>query len=333
MKKMKSALLTLIISLLGSSNAHATFSWYGGIGAGGAHIDDLDMYGENIDKNGAVLSMFGGLNLNQNFGVELGYLYAGKGGVDGVDFETQGVTLSGITYLPVDAVFSGVAEAGLYADHTTAMGKSDNGYSPLVGLGVNARMTDFIDVQARYRYLWNVGGANQTWETNMGVATLELVMHPGRNSYSASIPKPAPTPIPESKLVSVEQHSSLRSDALFAFGQSTLTREGLVALEKFYLEFMKKKITDSRTVIVGYTDRIGTDKDNQVLSEARARSVADFFINRGVDISTVRIEGRGEANPVSTDQCRDVKGGDLITCLAPDRRVEVHITGVQQVQM
>ena len=49
--------------------------------------------------------------------------------------------------------------------------------------------------------------------------------------------------------------------------------------------------------------------------------------------SKIAIEGRGEADPVTGTQCDGVKGkNELITCLAPDRRVEVRVSGVQEVQ-
>ena len=86
-------------------------------------------------------------------------------------------------------------------------------------------------------------------------------------------------------------------------------------------------------MVVGYTDRIGSDAYNLKLSEARARTVADFLVGKGLPAGKVAIEGRGEANPVTGTQCNSVKGkAQLISCLAPDRRVEVRVTGVQQVQ-
>ncbi len=90
---------------------------------------------------------------------------------------------------------------------------------------------------------------------------------------------------------------------------------------------------DGSAVVVGYTDRIGSDAYNQKLSEARARTVADFLVGKGLAASKVAIEGRGEANPVTGTQCDGVKGkNQLIACLAPDRRVEVRVSGVQEVQ-
>ena len=84
---------------------------------------------------------------------------------------------------------------------------------------------------------------------------------------------------------------------------------------------------------VGHTDSIGSDAYNQKLSEARARTVADFLVGKGLPAGKVSIEGRGEANPVTGTKCDGVKAkAQLISCLAPDRRVEVRVSGVQEVQ-
>ena len=55
--------------------------------------------------------------------------------------------------------------------------------------------------------------------------------------------------------------------------------------------------------------------------------------HKGLPAGKVAIEGHGEANPVTGTQCDGVKGkNELIACLAPDRRVEVRVTGVQEVK-
>ena len=45
----------------------------------------------------------------------------------------------------------------------------------------------------------------------------------------------------------------------------------------------------------------------------------------------VRSEGRGEHEPVTGDQCRGQKGAKLISCLQPDRRVDVEVRGTREV--
>ena len=328
--KMAPALIALAIAAMGTSTAQAADDWYTGIGAGWAYGHDLNDFGKDADKDATALSLFGGYNFNDYYAAELGYLYTGKAGVDGVDFKTQGATLSGLARLPLGDIFSVFAEGGAYFNHVNGNGNSDNGTAPLAGVGLTAKLSDLIDVQARYRYMWNLGDEQKTWETNMSVATLELVMHPNRTSYVAPVAAPAPEPVPEP--VVVDKSFALSSDVLFAFGKSTLKPEGVAALNTLYQQIVDVQPKDGSAVVVGYTDRIGSDAYNLKLSEARARTVADFLVGKGLPAGKVAIEVRGEASPVTGTQCDGIKAkAQLIACLAPDRRVEVRVTGIQEV--
>ncbi|MDR6994214.1 OOP family OmpA-OmpF porin [Aeromonas salmonicida] len=328
--KMAPALIALAIAAMGTSTAQAADDWYTGIGAGWAYGHDLNDFGKDADKDATALSLFGGYNFNDYYAAELGYLYTGKAGVDGVDFKTQGATLSGLARLPLSDIFSVFAEGGAYFNHVNGNSNSDNGTAPLAGVGLTAKLSDLIDVQARYRYMWNLGDEQKTWETDMSVATLELVMHPNRTSYVAPVAAPAPEPVPEP--VVVDKSFSLSSDVLFAFGKSTLKPEGVASLNTLYQQIVDVQPKDGSAVVVGYTDRIGSDGYNLKLSEARARTVADFLVGKGLPAGKVSIDGRGKAEPVTGTQCDGIKAkAQLIACLAPDRRVEVRVTGIQEV--
>ncbi|MBZ6065199.1 OmpA family protein [Aeromonas schubertii] len=327
--KVAPSLIAIALAAIGATSAQAN-DWYTGVGAGWADMRDLGKFGWDADEDATAINLFGGYNFNDNFGAELGYLYAGKGGVDGVDFKTQGATLSGIGRLPLNGVFSLFAEGGAYFYHANGNDNTDNGVAPLAGLGVTAKLSDLVDLQARYRYMWNVGDEQKSWETDVGVASLELVLHPNRKSYVAPVAAPV-EPAPEP--VMVEKNFALSSDVLFAFGKSTLKPEGTTALNTLYQQIAEARPTDGQAIVVGYTDFIGSDAANQRLSEARARTVADYLVSKGLPASKVSIEGRGEANPVTGDSCVKVTPrAKQIACLAPDRRVEVRVTGVQQVQ-
>ena len=70
--------------------------------------------------------------------------------------------------------------------------------------------------------------------------------------------------------------------------------------------------------ITGHTDNVGTDEFNQKLSEGRANSVKKELIRRGVDPDRIETEGKGESEPVATN---DTEEGRQL-----NRRVEFTIT-------
>jgi outer membrane protein OmpA-like peptidoglycan-associated protein len=96
-----------------------------------------------------------------------------------------------------------------------------------------------------------------------------------------------------------------------AFNQ-TLVSVGLV-LKKF-----DKSIID----VDGYTDNTGSDQHNQDLSQRRAVAVATILANQGVDQRRFYIEGKGEADPIASN--------DNETGRSQNRRVEIQISPLQQ---
>ncbi|MBR7629636.1 porin OmpA [Aeromonas popoffii] len=338
MMKMAPSLIAIAMATMGATAAHAADDIYFGAGVGAAHFNGLNkIEGVNTgEENAAAANAFVGYNFTENFGTELGYQYAGRGNTDGNRYENQGATLSGIARLPLGGDFSAFAEGGAYWAHTDGMGTSDTRVSPLAGLGVTYKVNDALDLQARYRYMWDVADLQVNdvrYKSNQSVATLEAVYHPFRSSYVAPAPAPiveeAPAPAPQV----VEKNFALNSDVLFAFGKSTLKPEGVAALNTLYQQIVDVQPRDGSAVVVGFTDRIGSEAQNLKLSEARARTVADFLVSKGMAAGKVTIEGRGTANPVTGAQCDGIKArAQLIACLAPDRRVEVRISGVKEVQ-
>jgi OOP family OmpA-OmpF porin len=82
--------------------------------------------------------------------------------------------------------------------------------------------------------------------------------------------------------------------------------------------------------VVGHADRIGKEAYNQKLSERRAEAVKAYLILNGVPSDKIRTEGRGESDPVTGDTCKRVRGKALISCLQPDRRVDVSVSATKQ---
>ena len=78
-----------------------------------------------------------------------------------------------------------------------------------------------------------------------------------------------------------------------------------------------RKYPDTELLIVGHTDAVGSDAYNQDLSLRRARSAQQYLVTQGVPDARVRTDGRGELEPVATN---DTDAGRTL-----NRRVEVAI--------
>ncbi len=68
--------------------------------------------------------------------------------------------------------------------------------------------------------------------------------------------------------------------------------------------------------IVGHTDWIGSEAYNLGLSRRRAQAVLDFLVARGLSPARLATEGRGESEPVATNETAEGR--------AANRRVELH---------
>jgi OOP family OmpA-OmpF porin len=148
---------------------------------------------------------------------------------------------------------------------------------------------------------------------------------------AAPAPTPAPTPLvtaPPAPPPIIEQ-ISLSSDVLFEFDKAELRPSGQQKLDE--IADRLKGANVQLINMIGHADRIGSDQYNKELSQKRASAVKDYLAKKGVDEAKVRAEGRGESQPVTGDQCKGLSGPKLISCLQPDRRVDIEVRGERQV--
>lgn len=105
------------------------------------------------------------------------------------------------------------------------------------------------------------------------------------------------------------------SDVTFATNQSSIDPRFNAVLDDVarVLNEYDRSVID----IVGHADSRGTDEYNLTLSRQRASSVAGYLVNRGVLAGRVYVDGRGESQPIATN--------DTVEGMALNRRVEILI--------
>src|SRR5687768_4395330 len=144
-----------------------------------------------------------------------------------------------------------------------------------------------------------------------------------------TVPPPAPIAAAPAAPAPVIEKVSLASDVLFEFDKAQLRPAGQEKLDE--LAGRLKDAQVESVLAVGHADRIGPEQYNEKLSAERAEAVKQYLAQKGIEQQRVQAQGRGEAQPVTGEQCKGQKGAKLISCLQPDRRVEIEVRGTREV--
>lgn len=177
-------------------------------------------------------------------------------------------------------------------------------------------------------------GTGLCWTTGSGpAATKPNECEPGMPMAAAAAAKPVvvaaipPAPMP----APAAARMTLDADALFDFDQSTLRPAGKAALEKFVNE--SKALMPETITAIGHTDRLGSDAYNQRLSEQRVAAVKAYLVGQGIAADRIQTVGKGESQPITqAGTCAGAKSASVISCLQPDRRVEIDIVSAAAVK-
>ena len=123
----------------------------------------------------------------------------------------------------------------------------------------------------------------------------------------------------------------LDAGAQFAFGSVGLHAASRAALDDFAVRL--EGITPGTIRLVGHADRLGSEAENQVLSEERADAVKTYLVGKGIEAHRLSTEGRGDTQPMTkAGTCGGSRSAKLIACLQPDRRVAIEVAGTRSIE-
>nr|WP_113866655.1 porin OmpA [Brenneria salicis]NMN91201.1 OOP family OmpA-OmpF porin [Brenneria salicis ATCC 15712 = DSM 30166]RBP62267.1 OOP family OmpA-OmpF porin [Brenneria salicis ATCC 15712 = DSM 30166]RLM30519.1 porin OmpA [Brenneria salicis ATCC 15712 = DSM 30166] len=352
---MKKTAIAIAVALAGFATAAQAApkdnTWYVGGKLGVSQFHDTGFYGNGYEgiNNNPLKSKLGagafvGYQANPYLGFEMGYDWLGRlkyagsstSNTDSASFKAQGIQLAAKLSYPVMSdldVYTRLGGMVWRTDSHAAQGgfdrnNDDTGVSPLAAIGVEYAFDRDWAARVDYQWVSNIGDAG-----TVGARPDNLLMSVGisyrfgqGDAYVAPAPAPAPAPVVETK------RFTLKSDVLFNFNKATLKPEGQQSLDQLYSQLSSMDPKDGSVVVLGFTDRLGSEQYNQGLSEKRAQSVVDYLIAKGIPANKISARGQGESNPVTGSTCDNVKPrAALIECLAPDRRVEIEVKGIKDV--
>ena len=127
---------------------------------------------------------------------------------------------------------------------------------------------------------------------------------------------------------SADEKLTLSSDVLFGFNEAEVTPSQFWQLNRL-VEAVKKVKELEGVVLVGHTDRLRSDgriERNQLLSEQRAKNIKKYLVTKGIPGEVIHASGVGSSRPIV--ECpKDISKAKQITCLQPNRRVEITLRG------
>ena len=139
-------------------------------------------------------------------------------------------------------------------------------------------------------------------------------------------PPPPPAPAPVAAPRRCDATVTFLNEEVFPFSKSELTPAAKARLDRDVLAKLETCARIEAVVVEGHTDRLGSHKYNQKLSERRADAVKAYLVSKGTDRNKVETLGMGKTVPAKF--CPNIdKRSELIACLAPNRRAIVSIKG------
>ncbi len=141
-------------------------------------------------------------------------------------------------------------------------------------------------------------------------------------ALAKTVPPPPPPPAPEVvKAPPPPPPPIVLDNVYYDFNMATLKPASFPSLD--VLVEMLQKNPNMRIEIMAHTDSKGSDKLNERLSEARAKSCVDYLISKGIDAGRLQYKGYGATRPIAPNVLPD--GTDNPEGRQKNRRTEFRV--------
>jgi outer membrane protein OmpA-like peptidoglycan-associated protein len=128
----------------------------------------------------------------------------------------------------------------------------------------------------------------------------------------------------ESEAISVQRQGNnlalnFKSDLVFDSGSAGVKDASTADLQQ--VAKVMNDYPQTRILVAGHTDSIGSNESNQRLSERRANAVKNLLVNNGVSGDRIGAKGYGKTQPIA--------GNDTATGRQQNRRVKITIEPIE----
>lgn len=208
--------------------------------------------------------------------------------------------LSGAVPADATAAYFGVIAGGAAIDALTVNPGLPDGFIASGTVGLRA-LEQLADGQLGFdgSKWWLRGRAEQAVSRDTVLAS--IADSPGGNDWSVAIDLLAPIEICRDRVGLLAGRNAI----VFKSGSATLAEESLPAIDELASDL---EICPNTSVHVeGHTDSDGAEDLNLALSVARAETVVNALIDRGVNYQRLYAEGYGESEPIASNDTKEGK--------------------------
>lgn len=291
---------------------------YVGAKAGWVHGHNAcESHNLTCDNDALGAGVFAGYELNDWLALEAGYNYFGNMKADYPALghsdvtapytgKVQGIELGAKPYWDLNERTSLFAKVGTLAWWTDVTGDevgyqhtaSDNGWSPMLGAGLEMAMTDNLSARLEYQWFHNVGGSD-TGGSSINMLSAGVTYRFGSRSVAPALVTAPAQPEQQVEAMAL-QLSEITGKLMFEYSSATLTPAMVEALQPALKRL--QKYPQALLTIQAHTDSRGSLAYNQALSERRAMSVNNYFVSKGIAVSRLTLDAKGETQPIADNR-------------------------------
>ncbi|ACL30136.1 OmpA family protein [Buchnera aphidicola] len=344
MKKRALAIAFLLASLIPSAaQAEEENGWYLGAKFGWSHFNPLkyDMNNSQVNNNDSsienlsapIVGLFLGYEFNPYFSLEIendtnGFFPHLIFQKNNEHIQSNSVQLATKLSYPITDEFHLYTKLGGIVSWNDLSSKNtlknlfskESALLPSLSLGAEYIFNETFITRLDYTWKNSVKNiANASIKPALGDAVLSIGWKFGKSNISDIFSSDDSEPLNE-------QYSVLNENINFPFNSTELKPSSYDKLNKLDDDIKDMQLKNVSIVLLGHADKIGSDEYNQKLSEDRAYSIKNYLASRGFSRDKITVKGMGKLYPLTNQVCRDVVNKPLlISCLAPDRRVEIEV--------
>lgn len=200
----------------------------------------------------------------------------------------------------------------------------------------NAQITDIANIDNKQLLVDSRGtvvmsGFGHCWHTGYGPAPSWTAGCGGIAPVAvAQYVAPAPVVVAAAAALPVYERVTFDANILFDSDKSAIRPAGRDKLDRFVADI---RGLDSQSIMaIGYADRMGTQADNQALSQQRVDAVKTYLVGKGIASNRVQTSAKGETQPTTfSGDCKDANNATNVACMQPDRHVFIEVSGTRVV--